>query len=66
MKARAWALGAVLAALATIFSFLNGIPWERKGAVAELKSDIHRELSDIKTDVREIRQDVKELVRRGR
>jgi len=53
--ARPAVLGAVLLALAAIFSLINGIPWERRGAAAEVKADVLRELSDIRTDIREIR-----------
>ena len=48
-------LGAVLLAILTLFAFLNGVPWERRGAVAEVKADLQRELADIRTDLREIR-----------
>lgn len=48
-------LGAVLLALMALFSLLNGIPWERRGAAAEVKADILRELDGIRQDVREIR-----------
>ena len=48
-------LGALLLSLATIFGFLNGIPWDRRGAAAEVKADLQRELTEMRADIREIR-----------
>ena len=47
-------LGAVLIALVTIFGFLGAVPWEPRGSVATLKSDVQRELTEIKADLREV------------
>ena len=49
-------VGTLVAALITLFAFLNGIPWEAKGAVAQLRGELQRELGDIKLDIREIRR----------
>ena len=48
-------LGTVLLALITLFTLLNGLPWEPKGASANVRTEIIRELDEIKRDVREIR-----------
>ena len=48
-------VGTVLLALVTIFGFIAGIPFERKGAAAEVKADLQRELTEMRTDIREIR-----------
>jgi hypothetical protein len=53
-------VGAVLLALAAIFGLLNGVPWDRKGAAAEVKADVLREISDMRTDIREIRDLIRE------
>ncbi len=53
-------LGVVFLALLSLFALINGIPWERKGAAAEVKADILRELSDMRTDIREIRDRMRE------
>ena len=50
-------LGAVLVALMLIFGFLNGVPWERRGAAAEVRAEMREEL-------RELRQDVKKILER--
>lgn len=53
-------LGAVLLALLSIFALFNGIPFDRRGAAAEVKADILRELVEIKADIREIRDTLRE------
>lgn len=45
---KAGAIGAVLLALVAIFAFVNGLPWERKGAAAEVEQRVVRELDAIK------------------
>ena len=56
-------IGTVLAALITLFAFINGIPWEAKGTVAVLKSDLQRELGQLRDEQRELREDVREILR---
>lgn len=52
-KVGASAVGVGLLVLAVIFGFLNGLPWESKGAIANLREQVQRE-SDLRwNDVRE-------------
>ena len=53
-------LGAVLLALVTIFALFSGVPWDRKGAAAEVKADLLSQIADLRTDIREIRDTLRE------
>lgn len=62
---RASAVGGVVLALVTIFGFMNGVPWERRGAAAEVKADYQHEMVELRAtylrDVAEIKADIREI-----
>lgn len=49
-------LGSVVLVLLLLFAFLNGVPWEPKGSVAELRAATDKRLEEIQRDVRDIRR----------
>mgnify|MGYP001583944049 CR=1 FL=1 len=68
-RASVGAVGAVLVGMATVFAFMNGVPWDAKGAAAGVKVDVRRELDEFKglvrDDLQEIKRDVRKLLERG-
>lgn len=56
------AIGALIAALLTIFALISGNPFALKSEVAAMKADLQRELTDMRADLREIRKSV-EIIR---